>query len=107
MRLLISYAAFPTPVLVKEESVQRVQGALEVRQVLIDGGLQDRVRGVEVPVCKVVAHAGDLPPRDRRLRGKQIIRNCLDGLTDLQQTDADGIEYQTVWYLAARHVDAV
>jgi hypothetical protein len=37
--------------------------ALELGQILVHGGLQDRVCGIEVPVGEVVAHAGDLPPR--------------------------------------------
>jgi hypothetical protein len=50
-------------VLVGEGAVQGVDGAFEVRQVFGDGGLQDGVCGVEVPVCEVVAHPGDLSPR--------------------------------------------
>jgi len=33
---------------------------------------------------------------DRRLRGQQVIGQCLDGLADLQQADADGVEDQPV-----------
>jgi hypothetical protein len=54
-----------------------LDGAFEVGQVFVDGGLQDGVGGVEVPVGEVVAHAGDLPPRDRWLGGQQIVRQCL------------------------------
>jgi hypothetical protein len=43
-------------------------------------GLQNRVRGIEVAVGEVVAHRGDLPPRDRWLRGQQIVRQCFDNL---------------------------
>jgi hypothetical protein len=38
--------------------------AFEVGQVFVDGGLQDRVCGIEVSLGEVVAHPGDLPPRD-------------------------------------------
>jgi hypothetical protein len=48
-------------------------GAFQVGQVFVDGGLQDCVGGDEVAVREVVAHAGDLPPRDRRLGGEQVI----------------------------------
>jgi hypothetical protein len=41
-----------------------LDGVFEVGQVLVDGGLQDGVCGIEVPVGGVVAHPGDLPPRD-------------------------------------------
>jgi hypothetical protein len=53
----------------------RVRGldcAFEVGQVFVYGGLQDGVCGVEVAAGEV-AHAGDLPPRDRRLGGEQVV----------------------------------
>ena len=53
---------------------------LEVGKVFVDRGLQEGVRGVEVAVGEVVAHAGDLPPRDRRLGGEQVIGQCFDSL---------------------------
>jgi hypothetical protein len=77
-----------------------LDGAPELGQILVHGGLQDRVCGIEVPVGEVVAHAGDLPPRDRRLRGQQIVRQCLNSLADLQQADADGVEDQPVGQVA-------
>jgi hypothetical protein len=64
---------------------QRADGAFEVGQVFVHGGLQDRVGGIEVPMGEVVAHPGDLPPRDRRLRGQQVIRECFNSLADLKQ----------------------
>ena len=83
---------------------QGLDGAFEVGQVFVHGGLQDRVRGVEVTVGEVVAHAGDLPPRDRWLRGQQVIRQRLNGLADLEQADADRVEDQTVGQVAALQV---
>jgi hypothetical protein len=71
-----------------------LDSAFEVGQILVDRGLQDGVCGVEVPMSEMVAHAGDLPPRAQWLRGQQIIRQCLDSLTDLQQADADRVEDQ-------------
>jgi hypothetical protein len=71
-----------------------LHGPFEIRQVFVDGGLQDRVCGVEVPMGEVVAHTGDLPPRDRWLRGQQVVRQCFDGLADLKQADADRVEDQ-------------
>jgi hypothetical protein len=47
-------------VLVGEDLGQRVDGAFELGQVVIDSCLQDRVSGVEVAVGQVIAHAGDL-----------------------------------------------
>lgn len=85
---------------------QGLDGAFEVGQILVHGGLQDRVCGIEVPVGEVVAHAGDLPPRDRWLRGQQVIRQRLNGLADLEQADADRIEDQTVGQVAALQVGA-
>jgi hypothetical protein len=70
-----------------------VDGAFEVWQVLVDGGLEDCVSGVEVPVGEVVAHACDLPPGDGWLRAQQVFRQCLDRLADLHQPDPDGVEY--------------
>jgi hypothetical protein len=50
--------------------------ALELGQILVHGGLQDRVCGIEAPVGEMVAHAGDLPSRDRRLRGRRHLSAC-------------------------------
>jgi hypothetical protein len=44
----------------------------------------------------MVAHAGDLPPRDRRLRGQQVIGERFDCLPSLQQADAGRVEDQPV-----------
>ena len=79
----------------------------EVGQVFVDGGLQDRVCGIEVPVGEVVAHTGDLPPRDRWLRGQQVIRQCFNSLTDLKQADADGVEDQPVGQVATFQVERI
>jgi len=80
---------------------QGTDGTFQVGQVFVDGGLQDRVGGVEVAVREVVAHAGDLPPRDGRLGGEQVIGECLDGFADFQQPDPGGAEYQAVGQVAA------
>jgi hypothetical protein len=83
-----------------------LDGAFEVGQVFVHRGLQDGVCGVEVAVGEVVAHAGDLPPRDRWLRGQQVIGQCFDGFADFQQADADRVEDQTVGQVAAFQVGA-
>ena len=49
-------------------------------------------------------NAGDLPLWDRRLRGQQVIGQCFDSLTDLQQSDADRVEDQRVGQIAALQV---
>ena len=81
-----------------------MDGAFEVGQVVVNGGLQYRVCGIEVPMGEVVANTGDLPPRDRRLGGQQIVRQCFNSLADLQQADADGVEDQPVGQIAALQV---
>lgn len=83
-----------------------MDGAFEVGQVLLDGGLQDCVSGVEVPVGEVVAPAGDLPPGNGWLGGQQVLGQRLDSLTDLQQPDPDSVEYQAVGQVAAPQVGA-
>lgn len=50
----------------------------ERRKVVIHGGLQDGVGGVEVAVGQMVAHTDDLLARDARLRRKQIGGQGLD-----------------------------
>ena len=47
-----------------------------------------------------------LPPRDRRLGGQQIVRQCFDSFADFQQADADGVEDQPVGQVAALQVGA-
>jgi len=55
--------------------------------------LQDRVGGgVEVAVGQVIAHAGDLAPRDAGLGVEQPGGQGLHRLADLQQPDPDRIE---------------
>ncbi len=88
------------------ERVQGADGAFQVRRVFVDGGLQDRVSGVEVPVREMVAHAGDLPPRDGWLSSEQVVGQGLDGLADLQQSDPDGVEDQAIGQVAALQVGA-
>jgi hypothetical protein len=84
-----------------------VDGAFEVREIFGDGGRQDGVCSVEVPVCEMVAHPGDLSPWDGRLGGQQVIWERFNGLTDLQQADPDGVEYQAVGQVAALQVERI
>src|SRR5215469_6752774 len=83
-----------------------MDGAFQLGQVLIHGGLQDCVSGVEIAVSEVLSQAGDLPPWDGRLGSNQVVGQCLDGLADLQQPDPDGIEYQAVGQVTALQVRA-
>jgi hypothetical protein len=46
---------------------QRMDGAFEFGQVVVDGGLQDQVVSVEVAMRQVIAHARDLAPGDAGL----------------------------------------
>jgi predicted transcriptional regulator len=48
----------------------------------------------------VVAHAGDLPPRDGRVGSEQGVGESLDCLADLQQPDPDSVEDQAVGQVA-------
>jgi len=59
-------------VLVRQGLAQRVDGALEFGQVVVDSRLQDRVDGIEVAVGQVIANAGDLAPGDAGLGGEQL-----------------------------------
>jgi hypothetical protein len=61
-----------------------LDGAREVGQVLVDGGLQDGVCGVEVAVGEVVSHPGDLLPGDGWLGVEQVTGQCLDRFADFQ-----------------------
>ena len=54
-------------IFVGQRLVQGVDGLFQGGQVLVDGGLQDGVCGVEVAVGKVVSHPGD-PGLRLRLR---------------------------------------
>lgn len=65
-------------------------------QIVIDGGLQDRMGRVEVTVGEVVAHPGDLPPRNAGLGGQQTVGQRFDGLPDFEQADPDRVEDQTI-----------
>jgi len=80
---------------------QRMDGAFEFRQVVVDGDPQNRVISVEVAVRKVIAHACDLAPGDARLGAEHLGRQGLNIFADLQQPDADSIEYQTVGQIAS------
>jgi len=69
-------------VLVGQGLGERVDGAFEFGQVVVDGGLQDRVSGVEVAVGQVIAHAGDLAPGDAGLGVEQLGGQGFDGFAD-------------------------
>jgi hypothetical protein len=75
---------------------QRLDSAFEFGEVVVDGGLQDRVVGVEVAVSQVVAHACDLAPRNAGLGAEHPGGQSLYGFADFQQPDPDGVEYEAV-----------
>ena len=62
--------------------------------------------GVEVAVGQVITHARDLVPRHAGLGVEQFSGQGFDGLTDLEQPDPDGVEYQPVGEGAALLVRA-
>jgi hypothetical protein len=77
-------------------SIQAADRFFEFGEVMVHGALEDGVGGVEGAVREVVTHARDLPPGDVRLGQEQFIGQGLDGLADLQEPDADGVEDQPV-----------
>ena len=80
-------------------------GAFEFGQVVVDGGLQDRVVSVEVTVSQVIAHARDLGPGDGGWKLSLSAGRAFTA-TDFQQSDPDGIEYQAVGQVALPEVGA-
>lgn len=50
-----------------------LRGVEEGVEVVVDGRFDDRVGGVEVAVREVVAHAGDLAPRDAWLDSEPLL----------------------------------
>jgi hypothetical protein len=93
-------------VLVGQELGQRADGTFELGQVLVGGSLQDRMSGIKVAVGQVIAHAGDLVPRDAGLSVEQFGGQGLDGLADFQQPDPDRVEDQAVRQPSALQVGA-
>ncbi len=85
---------------------QFCDGVFQWREVFVDGGREDGVGGVEVAVGEVVAHSGDLAPRDLRLGCEEILAEGLDSLADLQQPDPDGVEDQPIRQAATLDVGA-
>jgi hypothetical protein len=63
--------------LVAQALAQPIDRLLQVGQIMVDGGLQDRVGCVEVAVSQVIAHAGDLAPGDRRFSVEQVAGSAL------------------------------
>src|SRR2546423_12056362 len=83
-----------------------LDGLLQHRQIIIDGGLHDRVSRVEVAVGKVVSHTGDLAPWDRGLSTEQFVGQRLDRFADLEQPDSDSVEHQPIRKVAPSQVRA-
>jgi len=64
----------------------------------------ERVGGIEVTVCQMVARPSDIYPRNVRLTIQQLRGDRPDGLADLDEMHAHGIEDQPVVELAATEV---
>jgi hypothetical protein len=62
------------------------------RQVVVDGGLQDQVVGVEVAMRQVIAHACDLAPRDAGLGAEHLGGQGLHGFVVLVTGQQDHLE---------------
>src|SRR4051794_14297263 len=60
--------------------------------------------GVEVAMREMVAHPGDLAPRDAWLVGEPPLGKGLDRFADLEESDPHGIEDQTIREVAATNM---
>ena len=72
---------------------QSLNSAFQIRQVVLDGGLQDRVICVEVAVSEMVTHACDLGPGNVWLGIEHLDGYRFDGLTDFKQAHSNGVGY--------------
>ena len=81
-----------------------VDSLLQLGKIVIDCGLKDAARGFEVVMRKPVAHARDLTPRDIGFPLHKARLKILDGFADLNQSNAHGVEHQTVVKPAAIEV---
>jgi len=77
---------------------------LQCRQVVVHRRLQDGVRGVEVAMGQQVTQARDLDLGDLAFGGQQALGQRLDRLADLDETNPDGVEHQTVAGIATREM---
>lgn len=67
-------------------------GGREGLEVILNGAGHLAVRRVEVAMREAVAHPGNVGPRLARLGVQQVGREGFDGLADLDQAYAYGIE---------------
>ena len=75
---------------------QALHGEIKLGYVMVNGGLDDGMRSVEVAMGEPIAHAGDLLPRKVRFRRQQRWTQSLHGLTDLSQSQTNSIEDQSI-----------
>lgn len=75
---------------------QPLHGIDERRQIPFNGGGDNRVIGVEVPVGQVVAHSGHVGPRDRRFALEYAGSDALHRLADLNKANSNGVVNQSV-----------
>lgn len=66
-----------------------------------DGTGNDGMSGVEVAVSQLIAHAGDLRPRQIGSLLSSSLGNALDRLADLDEANPDRIEDQAVGEIAS------
>ena len=59
---------------------------------------------VEVPMGEAITHPGNVSPGAARLSVEELWRDGLDGLTDLDESDADSIEDEAVRKPPAGHM---
>ena len=70
--------------------------SLKLWYVVFDRRGDNRMRGIEVPMCQAVSHACDLGPRQVGLIGEGVGRKRLHGFADLYQPYANGVEDQRI-----------
>lgn len=75
---------------------QTLDGGDERWQIRIDRCLHDGPSGVEVPMSEVIAHSGDISPWNRGLSGQESRIDGSDGFADLDESNPDCVEDQSV-----------
>jgi len=79
--------------LVAPQFEQALYGNEDRWEVLVNGRLNDGVRGVEAPMGEMVSHGSDVTPGDGRLSKEYQRIKILDRLADLDQSNTHRIEH--------------
>ncbi len=81
-------------------------GEIELRDVVVNGGMDDGVRRVEIPTGESIAACRRSPPMEGPFRLQQLWIQSLHRLTDLDQPKTNSIEDQSVAEIASLLVSA-